>query len=177
MSALEAEEAADFEAQASAAEQDATAEAVMDPALDFDLDDAGAGVAGVAPGQSLEEAIAAYEARLAAEEAEAAGHADDHAVADVAAVAAIAAVTEPDAPVALAAERRSGRSREAAAVAEAPVDLAVEAPVEVIAEAPAEVAAEPVAADLPVEAADVAIADEPAVVARGRTITSWPRPP
>ena len=100
MSALDAEEEADFEAQASAAEQDATAEAVMDPALDFDLDDAGAGVAGVAPGQSLEEAIAAYEARLAAEEAEAAGHADDHPVADVAAVAAIAAVTEPDAPVA-----------------------------------------------------------------------------
>ena len=46
MSALEAEEEADFEAQASAAEQDATAEAVMDPALDFDLDDAGAGVRG-----------------------------------------------------------------------------------------------------------------------------------
>ena len=160
MSALEAEEEADFEARASAAEQDATAEAVMDPALDFDLDDAGAGVEGVAPGQSLEEAIAAYEARLAAEEAEAAGHADDHPVSDVAAVAAIAAVTEPDAPVADAPVAAEPVAEEAAAVAEAPVDLVVEP----VAEAPAAVAAEPLAADVPVEAADVAIV-EPAVVA------------
>ena len=42
----------------------------MDPALDFDEDET-QGVSGVAPGQSLEDAIAAYEARLAAEEAEA----------------------------------------------------------------------------------------------------------
>ena len=164
MSALDAEEAADFEAQASAAEQDATAEAVMDPALDFDLDDAETGVAGVAPGQSLEEAIAAYEARLAAEEAEVEGRADDHSVADVAAVAAIAAVTEPDAPVALepVADVAAEVPVEAAAVADVPVDLVAEP----VSEAPAEVVAEPVAAELPVEAADVAIADEPAVIAQ-----------
>ena len=64
-----AEADAEFEAQASAAEQDATVEAVMDPAVDYDADDAD-GVHGVAPGQSLEDAVAAYEARLAAEELE-----------------------------------------------------------------------------------------------------------
>ncbi len=92
MAASTSEDEAELEAQASAAEQDATAEAVMDPALDFDEDET-QGVSGVAPGQSLEEAIAAYEARLAAEEAEATST-------DVAEpaieVAAAAAIVEPD---------------------------------------------------------------------------------
>ncbi len=64
------EPGADFDAQASAAEQDATAEAAMDPDLDFDIDVDGMDSV---PGQSLEDAIAAYEARLAAGEQPAAG--------------------------------------------------------------------------------------------------------
>ncbi len=128
LTAVAAEEAATFDAQASAAEQDATAEAVMDPALEFDQDDdVEQSVSGVAPGQSLEEAIAAYEARLAAEEREAADvSAETAVVADAVAsepvveepatepepvaaeaalaAAALTAVDEPETPVAAAAE-------------------------------------------------------------------------
>ncbi|HEY6570319.1 MAG TPA: hypothetical protein VIZ22_08525, partial [Candidatus Limnocylindrales bacterium] len=56
---------ADFDAQASAAEQEATAEAAMDSALDFDIEPDSVG--GIPPDQSLEDAIAAYEARMAAD--------------------------------------------------------------------------------------------------------------
>ena len=67
--ASEAEADAEFEAQASAAEQDATVEAVMDPALEFDVDECRRPLRRRAR-QSLEDAVAAYEARLAAEDLE-----------------------------------------------------------------------------------------------------------
>ncbi len=139
----EAEEDAEYEAQAAAAEQDATVEAVMDPTFDYEPEDTDAGVAGVAPGQSLEEAVAAYEARLAAEERERA---------ESPAVVASAVVAEPEPTV----------------VAEVPVVselVAPEAEPEAVADAPVAAEAIEPQVEAPVVAEDVAPEVETPVVA------------